>query len=434
LSPVLSAQFSTYATTYATRLFAPWWIPVGLCFIAYIFLREFEAGLPEIPALVWRLAPWFMVGVVVVLAAAFNRGRVFLAGILLCLYLLLAGQMISPPILELLVYGLFPANMLVLALLPERSSFSTQGIYRLIFILIEVGAVGWLVSRPALVNALNLDPFQFFLQPPFLAVFSYSPLSHVTTLLLAASIISLFVLVYLRPIPSVYGITNAYIAMLLAISLPYEHGFSLFVVVASIFLVLAVISDSYKMAYLDELTGLPQRRALNEYLGTLGNQYAIAMVDIDKFKKFNDTHGHDVGDQVLQMVAARINQVRGGGKAFRYGGEEFMLVFKRKLLADATFFTDEVRKNIENYEMVIRESEREDADKAEKSLRKKGSFRSASQKVSVTISAGVAEKTNRADTAEDIIKMADKALYQSKKAGRNQVTEAAQPQPQPQTK
>jgi GGDEF domain-containing protein len=336
--------------------------------------------------------------------------------------------MISPPILELLVYGLFPANMLVLALLPERSSFSTQGIYRLIFILIEVGAVGWLVSRPALVNALNLDPFQFFLQPPFLAVFSYSPLSHVTTLLLAASIISLFVLVYLRPIPSVYGITNAYIAMLLAISLPYEHGFSLFVVVASIFLVLAVISDSYKMAYLDELTGLPQRRALNEYLGTLGNQYAIAMVDIDKFKKFNDTHGHDVGDQVLQMVAARINQVRGGGKAFRYGGEEFMLVFKRKLLADATFFTDEVRKNIENYEMVIRESEREDADKAEKSLRKKGSFRSASQKVSVTISAGVAEKTNRADTAEDIIKMADKALYQSKKAGRNQVTEAAQPQ------
>lgn len=425
MSPVQSAQFSTYATTYATRLFAPWWIPVGLCFIAYIFLREFEAGLPEIPALVWRLAPWFMAGVVVVLAAAFNRGRVFLAGILLCLYLLLAGQMIPPPILELLVYGLFPANMLVLALLPERSSFSTQGVYRLIFILIEVGAVGWLVSRPALVNALNLDPFQSFLRPPLLAVFSYSPLSHVTTLLLAASIISLFVLVYLRPIPSVYGITNACIAMLLAISLPYEHGFSLFVVVASIFLVLAVISDSYKMAYLDELTGLPQRRALNEYLGTLGNQYAIAMVDIDKFKKFNDTHGHDVGDQVLQMVAARINQVRGGGKAFRYGGEEFMLVFKRKLLADATFFTDEVRKNIENYEMVIRESEREDAAKAEKSLRKKGSFRSASQKVSVTISAGVAEKTNRADTAEDIIKMADKALYQSKKAGRNQVTEAA---------
>jgi diguanylate cyclase (GGDEF)-like protein len=71
-----------------------------------------------------------------------------------------------------------------------------------------------------------------------------------------------------------------------------------------------------------------------------------------------------------------------------------------------------------------------DADKGEKSLRKKGAFRSASQKVSVTISAGVAEKAARADSAEDIIKMADKALYQSKKAGRNQVTEATQPQAQ----
>lgn len=409
---------------YAGRLFAPWWVPVVVCFVAYIFLSEFETSLPEIPALVWRLAPWFMAGVAVVLAAAFNRGRVFLAGILLCLYLLLAGQMISPPLLELLVYGLFPANMFLLALLPERSSFSSQGVYRLIFILLEVGAVGWLVSRPALVNGINLDLFQSILQPSTLAIFSYSPLSQVTTVLLAASILSLLVLVYLRPAPSVYGITNACIAMLLAIGLPYEHGFSLFVVVASVFLILAVIRDSYKMAYLDELTGLPQRRALNEYLGTLGNQYAIAMVDIDKFKKFNDTHGHDVGDQVLQMVAARINQVRGGGKAFRYGGEEFILVFKKKLLADATFFTDEVRKNIENYEMVIRESEREDADKSEKSLRKKGSFRSASQKVSVTISAGVAEKITRADTAEDVIKLADKALYKSKKAGRNKVTES----------
>ncbi len=99
-------------------------------------------------------------------------------------------------------------------------------------------------------------------------------------------------------------------------------------------------------------------------------------------------------------------------------------MFKKKLLADAVFFTDDVRKNIENYEMVIRETEREQASKEEKALRKKGSFRSASKKVSVTISAGVAEKTSRTDTAEDVIKRADKALYKSKKAGRNQVSEA----------
>jgi len=399
---------------------APWLLSAFLCLVGYVFLREIEPRLPEAPALAWRLGPWFVSVAVVVLAAAFNRGRVFLAGVLLCLYIFLAGQMLSPQLLEFLVYGVFPANMLLLALLPERSSFSSQGLYRLAFVFAQVGVVVWVDANPDLLGRVSFNP----LAEPYSDYFVTLPFSQMTSLALAVSLLSLVVVAYWRPVPSVHGIANASVAMLLAISLAYTHAFSLFVMLAGLMLLKAVVSDSYKMAYLDELTGLPQRRALNEYLSTLGNQYAIAMVDIDKFKKFNDTHGHDVGDQVLQMVAARLNQVRGGGKAFRYGGEEFTIVFKKKLLADAVFFTDDVRKNIENYEMVIRETEREQASKEEKALRKKGSFRSASKKVSVTISAGVAEKTSRNDTAEDVIKRADKALYKSKKAGRNQVSEA----------
>lgn len=401
-------------------MLAPWLLSAFLCLVGYVFLREIEPRLPEAPALAWRLGPWFVSVAVVVLAAAFNRGRVFLAGVLLCLYIFLAGQMLSPQLLEFLVYGVFPANMLLLALLPERSSFSSQGLYRLAFVFAQVGVVVWVDANPDLLGRVSFNP----LAEPYSDYFVTLPFSQMTSLALAVSLLSLVVVAYWRPVPSVHGIANASVAMLLAISLAYTHAFSLFVMLAGLMLLKAVVSDSYKMAYLDELTGLPQRRALNEYLSTLGNQYAIAMVDIDKFKKFNDTHGHDVGDQVLQMVAARLNQVRGGGKAFRYGGEEFTIVFKKKLLADAVFFTDDVRKNIENYEMVIRETEREQASKEEKALRKKGSFRSASKKVSVTISAGVAEKTSRNDTAEDVIKRADKALYKSKKAGRNQVSEA----------
>ena len=404
----------------ATSVLAPWLLSAFLCLVGYVFLREIEPRLPEAPALAWRLGPWFVSVAVVVLAAAFNRGRVFLAGVLLCLYIFLAGQMLSPQLLEFLVYGVFPANMLLLALLPERSSFSSQGLYRLAFVFAQVGVVVWVDANPDLLGRVSFNP----LAEPYSDYFVTLPFSQMTSLALAVSLLSLVVVAYWRPVPSVHGIANASVAMLLAISLAYTHAFSLFVMLAGLMLLKAVVSDSYKMAYLDELTGLPQRRALNEYLSTLGNQYAIAMVDIDKFKKFNDTHGHDVGDQVLQMVAARLNQVRGGGKAFRYGGEEFTIVFKKKLLADAVFFTDDVRKNIENYEMVIRETEREQASKEEKALRKKGSFRSASKKVSVTISAGVAEKTSRNDTAEDVIKRADKALYKSKKAGRNQVSEA----------
>jgi len=84
------------------------------------------------------------------------------------------------------------------------------------------------------------------------------------------------------------------------------------------------------MAYLDELTGLLSRRALNEYMMMLGRSYTIAMLDVDYFKKFNDTFGHDMSDQVLKMVGSKMRKVGGGGKAYRYGGEEFTVFFPRK--------------------------------------------------------------------------------------------------------
>src|SRR2546425_12372063 len=87
-------------------------------------------------------------------------------------------------------------------------------------------------------------------------------------------------------------------------------------------LVVSLIETSHHMAYNDPLTGLPGRRALDEALGRLGGQYAIAMVDIDHFKRFNDEHGHDVGDQLLRKIGVALEMVGGGGRAYRYGGEE----------------------------------------------------------------------------------------------------------------
>jgi PleD family two-component response regulator len=147
------------------------------------------------------------------------------------------------------------------------------------------------------------------------------------------------------------------------------------------------------------------------------------MLDVDHFKKFNDTHGHDVGDQVLQMVASQIKKVQGGGKAYRYGGEEFTVVFNNKSEEDAVYFLDQVRKSIEDYEMVIRQQERApDAadDQGSKKSRKRGSYRNADKKVSVTISIGVCER-GRGEQPDQILKKADEALYRAKKGGRNRV-------------
>lgn len=81
---------------------------------------------------------------------------------------------------------------------------------------------------------------------------------------------------------------------------------------AGLILVITTIEASFTMAYIDELTGLPGRRRLNEMLLNLGKKYTIAMIDVDRFKKFNDTYGHKTGDQVLKMIALRLGEISGG--------------------------------------------------------------------------------------------------------------------------
>ena len=100
-----------------------------------------------------------------------------------------------------------------------------------------------------------------------------------------------------------------------------------YIATAALLLLVAIIETSYSMAFHDELTGLPARRAFNQALLALEDPYTVAIVDIDHFKQFNDTYGHDTGDQVLRLVAGKLAQVTGGGKPFRCGGEEFAIFF-----------------------------------------------------------------------------------------------------------
>jgi PleD family two-component response regulator len=168
------------------------------------------------------------------------------------------------------------------------------------------------------------------------------------------------------------------------------------------------------MAFRDDLTGLPSRRALNERLMDSGRKYIIAMLDVDHFKNFNDTYGHDVGDQVLKMVAGKINGVKGGGKPFRYGGEEFTVIFPRRRLAEAIPHLEEVRKAIAAYQLVLRDSAR--PKKAVQGKNQRGS--GSGETVSITISIGVAESGDRSTPAE-VLREADQALYRAKRKGRN---------------
>ncbi len=186
---------------------------------------------------------------------------------------------------------------------------------------------------------------------------------------------------------------------------------------AAVLAVLAGILESMMaLAYRDGLTGLPDRRALNDMLRQLGRRYAVAMLDVDHFKRFNDRFGHRTGDDVLKMIAARMQRIP-GGRPFRYGGEEFAVVFSGRSSRQAIERMEIFRETLARNPFVIRGLPR-----SNKKARGQGSTRLASrQRVKVTVSVGVALPGEGCRKAADVMTAADKALYRAKKTGRNRV-------------
>jgi diguanylate cyclase (GGDEF)-like protein len=212
--------------------------------------------------------------------------------------------------------------------------------------------------------------------------------------------------------------------------------YGIFIFAAAAILLLAVLQESHRMAFHDELTGLPSRRALQEKLVALGPAYTIAMVDVDHFKKFNDTHGHEIGDQVLKLVGARLAAIDGGGKAFRYGGEEFAVLFPDLKIEEVVPYLEALRQNIEGYKMVVRSDQQRRSEARKNSDRRNKSQSSLAlsvpetpplrtnrpEQLSVTVSIGAAQRSELLNTPEAVIRAADEALYRAKEAGRNRVS------------
>jgi diguanylate cyclase (GGDEF)-like protein len=197
------------------------------------------------------------------------------------------------------------------------------------------------------------------------------------------------------------------------------------------------VETSYQFAYHDELTGLPSRRAFNEALQTLEVPYSFAAVDIDHFKGFNDTYGHEIGDEVLRLVAAKLEGVSGGGRPYRCGGEEFAILFPKKTTAEVVSHLEELRVAIENAQFHMRGNDRRqvsrgpDRRSATRSrARKADAIRQlardiSKESISVTVSMGVASCLSAGTLTEEVLKAADKALYRAKANGRNRVELAA---------
>ena len=367
--------------------------------------------------------PYLLAVVCVVLSYQFNRSRftllaLFTAGAFYVVRDHLQVPLTVPEARE--VYRslalVWPLAMLLLLMVPERGIANRWGF---------VYAVALGVLALAAPRLLNLVDTLFSANPGWLTIWPKDYL--VMPLLMTAMFIAVFVVGLVLQVWRDDG-TEVAILSTLGAGFVMLGGFHLpnislaMLVAASLLQVAGILRSTHAMAYRDELTGLLGRRALNEKLQGLGPRYSLAMLDVDHFKNFNDTYGHDVGDEVLKMVAARLARVGARGTAFRYGGEEFCIVFPRKGAEQCVQALETVRESVANYRMTLRDKGVRPL-KSKEGERRRGTMATKIKRgtVAVTISIGLAERGDDQFTPEEVIKAADKQLYRAKQAGRNRL-------------
>ncbi|MGE5404293.1 MAG: GGDEF domain-containing protein, partial [Candidatus Saccharibacteria bacterium] len=324
-----------------------------------------------------------MLGVATALSIGFKRSRYFFILLLVCINYYLQVQHPASIAINSLMLILLPLNILIFALVGDRGIISFWGRIQMAFIAVQAAAVYWSVNTKSLMELVHL-------QTSYAA--ASSMLSYPTLqFLIAGSCIALLAIFSLIQFAGNYGgfmglITSAWLGN-------YYSGdpqaVALFTMAGGIIIIAETIKDIYQFAFLDELTGLYSRRSLNQDQIKLGGTYAVAMLDIDHFKKFNDTYGHDVGDQVLKYVAALIKGTPGGGKPYRYGGEEFTLIFTGKTRHEVVPFLEELQDIMKARPFTLRSQDRP------KKKPRKSSSGGSQRRVDITMSIGVADNEKR---------------------------------------
>ena len=359
----------------------PVWIPAGI--LVATALGAWLVQLPASLAGLTTFGPYVVLAAGAAMAWRFNRAPAFV------ILASLLGAFAAYP--RTILYFLVPLNALLALTLPERGVRFRAGYAWLALLAVEAVVVVLLPHFPLALGRLMFAAA--FAAAIWRAWPDFQPLQ--------------------------IGAAGALAAFYIAMEWMEMRGVhSAFMAAAGAILLVALLEESHRLAFRDTLTGLPGRRALEERLRSLGGRYTIAMVDIDHFKKFNDTHGHDVGDQVLKLVAARLAEVGGGGRAYRYGGEEFSVLFPRNTVEEALPHLEAIRRSIEDYRMAIRAPDRPKSSESGTLRRGAGG---TGKFVSLTVSIGASGPGGRRRTPLQVLKAADEALYRAKQSGRNRV-------------
>jgi len=304
---------------------------------------------------------------------------------------------------------LFPLNIVLHNFLAERGIFSLNELKRIAINLIQALALFAFILLDH--DALN----QYLLSSSFAkGSIKAIPISQVSLTLFTLGAVAIITRAILKP--SVLNITQISIYFSGFFVLYFSNNelqASLFIGTTAFVILIGIILNSYHLAYIDDLTGLPSRRVLRHDLMALGKRYSIAMIDIDHFKRLNDTYGHDIGDQILRMVASRLRSSAGSSKIYRYGGEEFVILYPNNDINEATSKAIMICERVAVKPFIIRSPKR--PRKRPELIQRQADL----EDINVTVSIGVAEKSAQHAKPQDTLNDADRALYRAKDAGRN---------------
>ena len=327
---------------------------------------------------------------------------------------------------------LVPMNLAAFAIMTKRRIFTAVGLVSLILILVQSFFVLLLCYPEGLFSSHMIDQVNHHLpwlgknlsnsslwvgsalSDDFLIRFDNLAAPSVVAFILALAFVLTY-FIYTRDV-RIGGYFMALVALLIGFAAEDPNpAIPFYYTAGGLSLIITTVEASFSMAYLDELTGLPGRRSLNDTLINLGKKYSIAMIDVDHFKKFNDTYGHKTGDQVLKMIASKLERMSGGARTFRYGGEEFTAIFPGKDAEESITYAEDLRQAIEDTPFIIRGKDRRRGQK-----KKRGSSNPSDQEeVKVTVSIGLASPDEDLTDPEKVLKAADKFLYKAKEGGRN---------------
>ncbi|HKJ92697.1 MAG TPA: GGDEF domain-containing protein, partial [Longimicrobiales bacterium] len=308
-------------------------------------------ALTSLRAMVRPYIDVFAIGTLVVgvaLALRFRRSRILLGLLVIAVThgaMMWTGQLVLP--FTAAAGVLVPLDFALLSVLPERGLTATPA---------RLGAVLLGVQAPIVVLVVLAWPHA-----------TSAPLTALATLAIPASpallaagggMVVAGAAYAIEPQPARRAFFWVIAASAAGMAAADRGGMDLFLAAGQLILVASAVEDAYALAYRDGLTGLASRRALNEAVSGLRGRYVAVMVDVDHFKAFNDRWGHDAGDQVLRMVAQRLRQTAGGGRVFRYGGEEFTLLFPGRRLDDVRPVLENVRRSVAETPFTVRGADR----------------------------------------------------------------------------